>query len=74
MGCNIGAPNRKRIGFYKHLFEKFNLSLISEEVTIDADAEEVERIYGHLDKEFEGASKEELKPLAVGFVLQSKSS
>jgi SAM-dependent methyltransferase len=74
MGCNIGAPNRKRIGFYKHLFEKFNLTLISEEVTIEANAEEVERIYDHLDREFEGAGKEELKPLAVGFVLQSKSS
>jgi SAM-dependent methyltransferase len=74
MGSNLGAPNRKRIGSYKHLFEKFNLTLISEEVTIEADAEEIERIYDHLDREFEGVSKEELKPLAVGFVLQSRSS
>ncbi len=74
MGCNIGAPNRKRIGYYRGLFEKFKLTLISESVTLEADAEEVEKIYDHLDKEFEGTSREELKVLAVGFVLQSESS
>lgn len=74
MGCNIGAPNRKRIGYYRGLFEKFKLTLISESVTLEADAEEVEKSYDHLDKEFGGTSREELKVLAVGFVLQSESN
>jgi SAM-dependent methyltransferase len=74
MGRNLGSPNRKRIGYYRDLFEKLRLTLISEEVTLEVDAEEIEKIYGHLDKEFEGTSKEELEALAVAFVLRLENN